>query len=154
MTRTFEALFLLACIVSFYLSFQLINSRIYNRTLEAKIQSLEDRLQAQAEKPVMAKGVSFPVETTGYLCVDPKENRFHGITKSGETCIPGYSAAVDPEFIPLGSWIYVPAFNRWFKAVDTGNLIKGMAIDLAVDDEFAARAIGRQVMDIIVVEVV
>lgn len=150
--KTTETLCALSCIVAFYLSFQLIESRIDRQMLETKIQLLEDKLQIQNDKHITVKGDSFPVETTGYLCIDPKEKRYHGITASGEPCIPGHSAAVDPEFIPLGSWIYVPAFGKWFKATDTGNMIKGMAVDLAVDDEFAARAIGRQTMNVFVVD--
>lgn len=146
-----EALCALCGIVAFYLCFQLIDSRIERQRLETKIQLLEDKLEAQVEKPIMVKGDSISVEATGYLCIDPKEHRYHGITASGEPCIPGYSAAVDPEYIPLGSWIYVPEFDKWFKAHDTGNMIKGMAVDLAVEDEFAARAIGRQTMTIFIV---
>jgi 3D (Asp-Asp-Asp) domain-containing protein len=45
------------------------------------------------------------------------------------------SIAVDPRVIPLGSWVYIPAYRDdghggWFVAEDTGGAITGHHIDV------------------------
>lgn len=45
------------------------------------------------------------------------------------------SVAVDPDVIPLGSWVWVPQFrnqkgNGWMRAQDTGGAIQGHSIDV------------------------
>jgi len=87
---------------------------------------------------------------TAYLCVDPKEGRTHGITKSGRRCVPGRSAAVDPKVIPFGSLIYHPGLDRWFVAEDTGNLVKGTHVDFAVATRKKALQIGRKEVTLVI----
>lgn len=47
------------------------------------------------------------------------------------------SVAVDPHLIPLGSWVYIPAYTQgpghgWFLAQDTGGAIIGRHLDLYI----------------------
>ena len=47
------------------------------------------------------------------------------------------SIAVDPRLIPLGSWVYIPAYRQgpghgWFLAQDTGGAIVGRHLDLYI----------------------
>ena len=56
-------------------------------------------------------------------------------TASGTPPVPGVTIAVDPGFIPLGSYVYLefpnrPDLNGRYVAQDTGSLIKGTKIDL------------------------
>ncbi|MBS2019334.1 MAG: hypothetical protein JST00_41105 [Deltaproteobacteria bacterium] len=54
---------------------------------------------------------------------------------SGRTLIKGYSIAVDPGVIPLGSYVWLAELGHWFRADDTGGAIKGMHIDVYTADE-------------------
>lgn len=49
---------------------------------------------------------------------------------SGRTLIKGYSIAVDPGVIPLGSYVWLAEIGHWFRADDTGGAIKGRHIDV------------------------
>lgn len=51
-------------------------------------------------------------------------------TKIGTPVTPGYTVAVDPKVIPLGSTIYVEGIGT-FKAEDVGGAIKNKRIDIA-----------------------
>lgn len=57
----------------------------------------------------------------------------YGATKSGRTTAKGITAAVDPDVIPLGTWIKIvfedgTAYTR--RADDTGGAVKGKIVDL------------------------
>ncbi|MCX7746287.1 MAG: 3D domain-containing protein [Clostridia bacterium] len=60
----------------------------------------------------------------------------YGITFSGTKAVKGRTIAVDPNVIPLGSSVYLefPSpyrhMNGWYKAEDTGRLVKGKIIDV------------------------
>lgn len=58
--------------------------------------------------------------------------------------------AVDPRVIPLGSTVYIPKFNMYFKAEDTGGAIKGNKIDIYFNHGDQARQFGRQDLEIYV----
>jgi 3D (Asp-Asp-Asp) domain-containing protein len=66
------------------------------------------------------------VGATAY-CNDP-------ITFTGTVPEVGRTIAVDPNVIPLGSKVYIPQFNRVFIAEDTGGKIKGLRIDVYMED--------------------
>jgi 3D (Asp-Asp-Asp) domain-containing protein len=54
-----------------------------------------------------------------------------GVTgASGRTLVANYSIAVDPGYIPLGSYVWIDAQNHWFRADDTGGAITGYHIDV------------------------
>lgn len=80
---------------------------------------------------------------TAYLAVDEIENRYHGITFTGVPAKPYHTVAVDPDVIPLGAWIYIEGLG-WWKAEDTGNLIKGNRLDICVTSRGEAVQWGTQ----------
>ena len=69
-----------------------------------------------------------------------------GICANGEPAVPGV-VAVDPNIIPLGTYIYVEVDGRpdlgimCLKACDTGDAIQGYIIDICTDDPYG---IGRR----------
>ena len=80
---------------------------------------------------------------TAYLAIDEYENRFHGITFTGVPAKPYHTIAVDPKVIPLGSRVYVEGLG-WWKAEDTGNMIKGNILDICVSNRDEAKEWGRR----------
>ncbi|EPC8411098.1 3D domain-containing protein [Bacillus thuringiensis] len=58
--------------------------------------------------------------------------------------------AVDPNVIPLGSKVYIPAFGRTFIAEDTGGMIKGNRIDVFFNHGDQARTWGRKNIEVYV----
>lgn len=84
-------------------------------------------------------GVTYPLATGGWSNGTGRSYR----PLAGVSFAPGTSLnlvfwesiAVDPRLIPLGSWVYVPAYTNgpgrgWFYAQDTGGAIKGRHIDV------------------------
>ena len=58
------------------------------------------------------------------------------VTYTGTTAVEGRTVAVDPNVIPLGSEIKIPALSPYtYIAEDTGRLIKGKRIDIYMEDE-------------------
>jgi 3D (Asp-Asp-Asp) domain-containing protein len=54
-----------------------------------------------------------------------------GVTgASGRTLIENYSIAVDPNYIPLGWYVWIDSLNGWYRADDTGGAISGYHIDV------------------------
>lgn len=49
---------------------------------------------------------------------------------TGRALTENYSIAVDPTVIPYGSFVWIDAMKRWFRADDTGGAIKGRHIDV------------------------
>ncbi len=62
----------------------------------------------------------------------PRDAPWYGLTRMGLKATKGI-VAVDPNVIPLGSWIYVPGYGKAY-AGDTGGMIIGYHIDLCYDD--------------------
>jgi 3D (Asp-Asp-Asp) domain-containing protein len=84
-------------------------------------------------------GVTFPLATGGwYAGAGRKYVPLPGVTFAAGASLPlryYQSIAVDPSVIPLGSRLYVPAYNHdghggWFVAQDTGGAINGNHIDV------------------------
>lgn len=57
---------------------------------------------------------------------------------SGRTLTEHYSIAVDERVIPMGSYVWLEATSRWYRADDTGGAIKGKHIDVFVGAQKAA----------------
>jgi 3D (Asp-Asp-Asp) domain-containing protein len=51
---------------------------------------------------------------------------------TGRALVENYSIAVDPAVIPYGSYVWIDAMKRWFRADDTGGAIRGRHIDVYV----------------------
>ncbi len=86
-----------------------------------------------------AGGVTFPLQAGGWSNGPGKGY----VALPGVSFAPGpgrpltywESVAVDPSLIPLGSWVYLPAYRSgpghgWFMAEDTGGAIVGRHIDV------------------------
>ncbi len=86
-----------------------------------------------------AGGVTFPLQAGGWS--NGPGTRY--VALAGVSFAPGpgrsltywESVAVDPRLIPLGSWVYLPAYRSgpghgWFMAEDTGGAIVGRHIDV------------------------
>jgi 3D (Asp-Asp-Asp) domain-containing protein len=87
---------------------------------------------------------------TAYLSVDPKEGRHSGLTATGVMAKPHFTVAVDPEVVPINSWIWIDDLG-WWKAQDTGNAIRGKKIDLCLSTreealEFGVRKIRIRIL--------
>jgi len=80
---------------------------------------------------------------TAYLAIDEYEKRFHGITFSGVPAKPFHTVAVDPSVVPLGAWLYIEGLG-WWKAEDTGNLIKGNRLDICLPTRDEAKRWGKR----------
>lgn len=78
-----------------------------------------------------------------------------GLTKSGRAAVAGYSIAVDPSVIPLGSTVFVDYGDGVLhecRADDTGGAVKGNTIDLCVADHETALALGIRYATVYVAE--
>lgn len=92
------------------------------------------------------------VTITFYCC----EERPHicgtgtGITASGRRVTPYVSCAVDTDIIPLGSTIMIEYNGEmvYLRADDTGPVVKGDHIDIAVKGHSEALSLGVQTADI------
>ncbi|MBE3597125.1 MAG: DUF348 domain-containing protein [Hydrogenibacillus sp.] len=74
---------------------------------------------------------------TGKLPGDPG----YGMTATGHRAKEGRTIAVDPDVIPLGSWVYIDGYGL-FRAEDTGGAVKGKIIDIYFEDDHKADAFG------------
>jgi len=83
------------------------------------------------------------VLATEYTAHDPSENGL-GITATGTKARVG-ECAVDPEYIPLGTVLWVPGYGI-ARAEDTGGMIKGYHIDLFVPSKTQAMAWGKKLV--------
>jgi len=79
------------------------------------------------------------VESTAYSAQQPGLSSH---TASGHRATRGI-IAVDPEVIPLGTWVYVEGYGRAL-ASDTGSAIRGDKIDLCFDTTAEALQHGRR----------
>lgn len=64
-------------------------------------------------------------------------------TYTGTPVQAGLTVAVDPDVIPLGSWLYIEDVG-WRQAQDTGGAIQGRRIDMAVEMHGEALEWGMQ----------
>lgn len=112
----------------------------------ATIERLTAQSIAQQEKIKAAETMVFqeaaPVEVeylgefdcTAYCCEAYPHicGTGDGITASGAPVTDGVSVAVDPEVIPLGSWLYIEGVGIR-QAQDIGSKVKQNKLDVAVD---------------------
>lgn len=119
-------------------------------TLVAQAQKrTNDRALNRQKKPARSamtkvrEGMTFTANASGYT--GP------GKTKSGTNVRPGI-AAVDPDYIPLGTVLWVEGYGEC-RAEDTGGAIKGNAIDLAFSTNKEALDWGRKDVQVKVISV-
>jgi len=90
------------------------------------------------------------VLATGYsLISDELGHDGDKLTATGTVAREGI-IAVDPKIIPLGSYVYIPRFDRVFRAEDVGGMINGYHIDIYMRNGDIARKWGKQYIDIYV----
>jgi|LSQX01.1.fsa_nt_gb 3D (Asp-Asp-Asp) domain-containing protein len=104
------------------------NSRLKARVEELK-QEKKDELQGRIEEWLETWEID-EAEATFYT----KEcGTGDGITYTGTKATIGRTVAVDPVFIPLGSWLYIEGFG-WRRAEDTGSAVRGNVVDIYVGE--------------------
>ncbi|MCR4402222.1 MAG: 3D domain-containing protein [Firmicutes bacterium] len=74
-----------------------------------------------------------------------------GITSSGLTATPYRTIAVDPEVIPIGTWVYIDGLGV-YRAEDTGGAIRGNRIDVFMSTHDEALAFGVRELDVFFLE--
>jgi len=103
-----------------------------NKEMQAKIDELEK--QVEQERANQWQSFVATYYDAGYQSTGKRPgDAGYGITKSGRYVTEGVTVAVDPEVIPLGSWIEILYPNgkvEQRRADDTGRLIKGNKIDI------------------------
>jgi 3D (Asp-Asp-Asp) domain-containing protein len=105
-----------------------------NRSLHQDV----DELQKQLEQEKQNNWLSF--KATYYDANEPSTGKHpgdpgYGITASGRPVEDGVTIAVDPDVIPLGSWVEVMFPDGRVekrRADDTGSAIKGRHVDIYV----------------------
>lgn len=100
------------------------------------------------------EGFGFPnysrtvyVEATAYSSAEPGMSAY---TATGTLCRHGV-IATDPNFIPLGTKVYIPGYG-YAIAEDTGGAIVGNIIDVAFDSVAECYEFGRQFLEIYIIE--
>ena len=86
-------------------------------------------------------------KVTAYCC-EPYEHicgTGDGLTATGIPVTPGI-VAVDPEVIPLGSTVVID--GQRYLAADTGGMVKGLHVDIAVPTHEEAVAFGSQAAEV------
>lgn len=68
-------------------------------------------------------------------------DQYYGITRSGTRVTEGRTIAVDPNVIPLGTWVYIEGIGLR-KAEDTGGAVKGKKIDVYYESDSTAKGFG------------
>ena len=93
---------------------------------------LEELKQLKTKKELKKEYIG-KFRITFYCACRKCNGKWYGYpAKNGEPLKEGYTIAVDPNVIPLNS--YVEIYGRKFKACDTGAAIKGNRIDIFIDD--------------------
>lgn len=106
--------------------------------------------QASSSKSAATKrpsGKSLRVTTTGYSAEQPGLN---STTATGAAARYGV-VAVDPDFIPLGTRLFIPGYGEAV-AADTGSGVKGAHVDLCFDTVAEARQWGRRSVTIVILD--
>lgn len=99
----------------------------------ATLEECNDRLQLLTR----AKMVEL-----SFYCDCEKCTGSYTTTATGTTPIPGYTIAVDPDYIPLGTEIFIEGLG-WRVAEDTGGAVNGYEVDVFVASHDEALSRGR-----------
>ena len=77
-----------------------------------------------------------------FYCDCEKCTGAYTTTKTGTIPTPGYTVAVDPDYIPLGTKIFIEGLG-WRVAEDTGGAVNGYEVDVFVASHDEALRQGR-----------
>ena len=114
----------------------------------------------RAPSPTPEPGITMRATVTAYCtCVEccgewsaehPSRigTDYEQLTASGTVPTPWRTIAVDPEVIPLGSYVMIG--NGVYIAEDTGSWVNGNHIDIFIPDHGEANAFGTQEMEVTV----
>ncbi|MGE5588296.1 MAG: 3D domain-containing protein [Clostridia bacterium] len=80
-----------------------------------------------------------------------KDHPAFGITSSGIPATPERTIAVDPQVIPMGTWVYIDGLGV-YRAEDTGGAIRGNRIDIFMATHDDALEFGIQQFDVFFLE--
>ncbi len=83
-------------------------------------------------------------------CGKSKSNPGYGWTSMGVKVKKGI-VAVDPHYIPYGTWLYIEGYGIAL-AADTGGDMRGNRIDLGFDNDFQCRSFGRRTVKVYILE--
>ena len=123
------------------------NSIKIENSIKQKEIGIKRRLIEMDNKNI--KGRQMKVKATAYTG-SPAEGG--NMTYLGTKCREGYTIAVDPKVIPLGTKVYIPQFGKVFVAEDTGSAIKGKKIDIFMNSYAKAMKWGIRCIDIIILD--
>ena len=123
------------------------NSIRIENSIKQKEIGIKRRLIEMDNKNI--KGRQMKVKATAYTG-SPAEGG--DMTYLGTKCREGYTIAVDPKVIPLGTRVYIPQFGKVFVAEDTGSAIKGKKIDIFMNSYAKAMEWGIRYIDIIILD--
>jgi len=115
--------------------------------------------KAERDEPTFSRVIENATATHYCICKkccgkDPSHPAY-GITASGREAVPGYSVAVDPTVIELGTILYIDHGDgvlREYRADDTGSAIKGAKIDICVEDHATAIEMGVKTVAVYLAE--
>lgn len=109
------------------------NATIERLTIQQKETAAAETMAFQQAAPVEVEYLG-EFDCTAYCCEAYPHicGTGDGITASGAPVTAGVSVAVDPEVIPLGSWLYIEGVGIR-KAQDIGSKVKQNRLDVAVD---------------------
>lgn len=108
-----------------------------------QIEQGEDPQESEKiETAVKEQSVALEVCLTAYCpCTYCCGEWADGITATGVKAQANHTIAVDPDVIPLGSWVLIG--EEWYRAEDTGAFC-GNIVDIYFDDHEEAKDFGRQ----------
>ena len=114
---------------------------------DSAMEQLERAEQARAYEAMGTYTYIGSCKVTAYCC-EPYEHicgTGDGLTATGIPVTPGI-VAVDPEVIPLGSPVVID--GQRYLAADTGGMVKGLHVDIAVPTHEEAVAFGSQAAEV------
>lgn len=127
--------------VIIFIVLQLITMSILDRSLKRDVKIIKNKVECL--ELIRNSSVTYnelPSEYLGYATLSyytPTELGAKSAsqlrTKSGTIPKQGRTIAVDPKFIPLGSIVYIE-HEGYFVAEDTGSAIKGMKVDIFLNN--------------------
>lgn len=113
--------------------------------------AVEEAENAKIEAALLKRSVQLQnVTVTHYTkdtCGKAPGDPSYGITASGKYVTPYVTVAVDPRVIPLGSTVMVDYGDgelHYYRAEDTGGAVRGLHLDLCVQNVDEAIALGRR----------